>query len=100
MEPINRLQGINSASLYEARRAGTIPAILTRFLAPIDCLKIPAQVSILINIHINMRNFLATHPVYEHMHARLFITRTGCAFIWQAMSVQEVAAAIVQDNDE
>jgi hypothetical protein len=42
MEPRNRFQGINSASLCSlaGRYDNPIP---TRFLAPIDCLKIPAQ---------------------------------------------------------
>ncbi len=41
-EPKNRYQEINSASLYglAGRYENPIP---TRFLAPIDCLKIPAQ---------------------------------------------------------
>ncbi len=41
MEPRNRFQGINSASLCSlaGRYDNPIP---TRFLAPIDCLKIPA----------------------------------------------------------
>ncbi len=41
-EPKNRFQGINSASLCSlaGRYDNPIP---TRFLAPIDCLKIPAQ---------------------------------------------------------
>jgi hypothetical protein len=42
MEPRSRFQGMNSASLYVACRAGTITPIHSRFLAPIDCLKIPA----------------------------------------------------------
>jgi hypothetical protein len=37
----NRFQGINSASLC-SRRAGTTTLFLLGFLAPIDCLKIPA----------------------------------------------------------
>jgi hypothetical protein len=42
MEPRNRFQGTNSASLCSL--AGWYDnTILTRFLAPIDCLKIPAQ---------------------------------------------------------
>ncbi len=43
MEPRNRFQGINSASLCSpaGRYDNPIP---TRFLAPIECLKIPAQV--------------------------------------------------------
>jgi hypothetical protein len=42
MEPRNRFQGMNSASLSSlaGRYDNPIP---TRFLAPIDCLKIPAQ---------------------------------------------------------
>ncbi len=42
MEPRNRFQGINSASQCSlaGRYDNPIP---TRFLAPIDCLKIPAQ---------------------------------------------------------
>jgi hypothetical protein len=42
MEPRNRFQGINSTSLCSlpGRYDNPIP---TRFLAPIDCLKIPAQ---------------------------------------------------------
>jgi hypothetical protein len=42
MEPRNRFQGINSASLCSlaGRYDNPIP---TRFLAPIECLKIPAQ---------------------------------------------------------
>ena len=39
MEPRNRFQGMNSASLA-GRYDNPVP---TRFLAPIDCLKIPAQ---------------------------------------------------------
>jgi hypothetical protein len=41
MEPRNRFQGVNSASLRSllGRYDNPIP---TRFLAPIDCLKIPA----------------------------------------------------------
>jgi len=43
----NRFQGIDSKELippaYVAWRAGTINLFFTRFLAPIDCLKIPAQ---------------------------------------------------------
>ncbi len=41
MEPRNRFQGMNSASLCNlaGRYDNPIP---TRFLAPIDCLKIPA----------------------------------------------------------
>jgi hypothetical protein len=38
---MNRFQGINSPA-YVAWRAGTTSPIPTRFLAPIDCLKIPA----------------------------------------------------------
>ncbi len=42
MEPRNRLQGMNSANLCSlAGRYDNF--ILTRFLAPIDCLQIPAQ---------------------------------------------------------
>ncbi len=42
MEPRNRLQGMNSVSLCSlaGRYANPIP---TRFLVPVDCLKIPAQ---------------------------------------------------------
>ncbi len=42
MEPRNRIQGMNSASLCSlaGRYDNPIP---TRFLAPIDCLKIPTQ---------------------------------------------------------
>jgi hypothetical protein len=42
MEPKNRFQGMNSASLCSlaGRYDNPVP---TRFLAPIDCLKIPAQ---------------------------------------------------------
>jgi hypothetical protein len=42
MEPRNRFQGMNSASLCSlvGRYDNPIPP---RFLAPIDCLKIPAQ---------------------------------------------------------
>jgi hypothetical protein len=40
MEPKNRFQGIDSASLCSP--AGQDNPILTRFLAPIDCLQIPA----------------------------------------------------------
>ncbi len=42
MEPRNRFQGINSASLCSLAGLYDNP-IPTRFLAPIDCLKIPAQ---------------------------------------------------------
>jgi hypothetical protein len=43
MEPRNRFQGMNSASLcsLEGRYDNPIP---TRYLAPIDCLKIPTLV--------------------------------------------------------
>jgi hypothetical protein len=41
-EPWNRFQGINSASLY-ILASGYDNPIHTWFLAPIDCLKIPAQ---------------------------------------------------------
>jgi hypothetical protein len=40
-EPMNRFQGISSASLYSLVGRYDNP-ILTRFLAPIECLKIPA----------------------------------------------------------
>jgi hypothetical protein len=45
MEPRNRFQGMNSASLCSlaGRYDNPIP---TRFLAPVGCLKIPAQISI------------------------------------------------------
>ncbi len=45
MEPRNRFQGMKSASLFSlaGRYDNPIP---TRFLAPVDCLKIPAQASI------------------------------------------------------
>ncbi len=43
LEPRNRFQGMNSASLCSLAGRYDIP-IPTRFLAPIDCLKIPAQV--------------------------------------------------------
>ncbi len=42
MEPRNRFQGMNSASLCSVAGRYDNP-IPTRFLAPIDCLKIPAQ---------------------------------------------------------
>ncbi len=42
MEPRNRFQGINSASLCSLKGRYDNP-IPTRFLAPIDCLKIQAQ---------------------------------------------------------
>ncbi len=42
MEPRNRFQRINSASLCILKGRYDNP-ISTRFLAPIDCLKIPAQ---------------------------------------------------------
>jgi hypothetical protein len=41
-DPKNRFQGINSASLCSLAGRYDIP-IPTRFLVPIDCLKIPAQ---------------------------------------------------------
>jgi hypothetical protein len=41
-EPMNRFQGIDSASLYVAWRSGTT-TLFPRFLAPIDCSKIPAR---------------------------------------------------------
>ncbi len=40
-EPRNRFQGINSTSLWSLAGRNNNP-VLTRFLAPIDCLKIPA----------------------------------------------------------
>ena len=45
MEPKKRFQGINSASLFSlaGRYDNPLP---TRFLAPIDCSKIPAQCSL------------------------------------------------------
>jgi hypothetical protein len=43
-EPRNRFQGINCAILCSLAVAGRYDnPIPTRFLAPIDCLKIPAQ---------------------------------------------------------
>ncbi len=42
MEPRNRFQGMNSASLFSLADRYDNP-IPTRFLAPIDCLKILAQ---------------------------------------------------------
>ncbi len=42
MEPRNRFQGMNSASLCRLADRYDNP-IPTLFLAPIDCLKIPAQ---------------------------------------------------------
>jgi hypothetical protein len=45
MEPRNRFQGMNSASLCSLAGPYDNP-IPNRFLAPIDCLKIPAQVSV------------------------------------------------------
>ncbi len=43
IEPRNRFQGMNSARLWSLAGRYDNP-ILTRFLAPIDCLRIPAQV--------------------------------------------------------
>jgi hypothetical protein len=50
MEPRNRFQGMNSASLSSlaGRYDNPIP---TRFLAPIDCLKIPVPVNSLLFTH-------------------------------------------------
>jgi hypothetical protein len=42
MEPRNRFQGMNSACLCSLAGRYDNP-ITTRFLAPLDCLKIPAQ---------------------------------------------------------
>jgi hypothetical protein len=65
MEPRNRFQGINSASLCSlaGRYFNPIP---TRFLAPIDCLKIPAQIYEILSLFpfkdINKRVIGEMHP--------------------------------------
>ena len=49
MEPRKRFQGMNSASLCSLADRYDNP-IPTRFLAPIGCLKIPAQLTVTIQI--------------------------------------------------
>ena len=63
MEPRNRFQGMNSASLCS--RAGEYyNPILTRFLAPIDCLQIPALMSSVGN-HMGAKNQVGIGLSYQ-----------------------------------
>ncbi len=67
MEPRNRFQGINSTSLCSlaGRYDNPFP---TRFLAPVDCLKIPALTrpwQFWYMIHLMMENVLPYYPVYR-----------------------------------
>jgi hypothetical protein len=71
-EPRNRFQGINSASLC-CPRAGTIN-IPTRFLAPIDCLKIPAL--------LGLGRLLYTVQVLLTLHTKTFATNAGLLYIF------------------
>jgi hypothetical protein len=79
MEPRNRFQGIHSASLCSlaGRYNNSIP---TRFLAPVDCLKIPALYSILYCMSVLIRciriirriNINNRSIVIRHLHMALF----------------------------
>ncbi len=62
MEPRNRIQEINSASLCSlvGRYDNPIP---TRFLAPIDCLKIPAQYSMFERQHVALQFRSRDHSI-------------------------------------
>jgi hypothetical protein len=79
MEPRNRFQGMNSASLCSlaGRYDNPIP---TRFLAPIDCLKIPALgTSGRQNTKINTFNYSQDRQHFIHI-SFIYIKETVTGF--------------------
>jgi hypothetical protein len=64
MEPKNRFQGTHSGRLYSLAGRYNSP-IPTRFLAPLDCLKIPAQATWLAGRYENSTPELTLSPIYS-----------------------------------
>ncbi len=62
MEPRNQFQGMNSASLCSLAGQYDNP-IPTRFLAPIECLKIPDQLAQAVNAMITDRGLICGEPL-------------------------------------
>jgi hypothetical protein len=68
-EPKNRIQGINSASLCSLAGQFDNP-IPTRFLAPIDCFKIPALVLFLTRSY--LESLYLSHLKHDILFSKLF----------------------------